>query len=235
MLGMRPVNYVPGWGAVLLAVVATDQECRALLGDLPVAPCDLGPYRAVTAGTAAVVVCGIGPAAAAAATATALSRLRFTAVASVGICGGFPGAAAVGDVVVATDLVAADLGAGSPEGFLAMGQLGWADDSHRLDPALVRTITRRVGDCVTGPVITVSTVTGTAERMAELAGRHGAVAEAMEGWGVLTAALPHGLPVLEVRTVSNVVGVRDTSAWDFPAAFAALTRVGAALLEEPWS
>jgi futalosine hydrolase len=56
----------------------------------------------------------------------------------------------------------------------------------------------------------------------------------MEGWGVLTAALPHGLPVVEVRTVSNLVEDRDTSSWDIPRALAGLTRVGAALLADPW-
>lgn len=219
---------------MLLAVVATAQECRALLGDLTAAPVDLGPYRALSTGMAAVVVSGIGPAAAAAATATALTLGDFELVLSLGICGGFPGAAVIGDVVVATDLIAADLGAGSPEGFLAMGQLGWAEDRHEVDTSLLRTAADLLGEVVTGPVITVSTVTGTTARVDELAERHGAVAEAMEGWGVLTAALPHGVPVLEVRTVSNTVGVRDTSTWDFPTAFAALTRVGTKLLDAPW-
>jgi futalosine hydrolase len=219
---------------VLLAVVATQQECRALLGGLTAAPVDLGPYRALSTGTAAVVVSGIGPAAAAAATATALALGDFELALSLGICGGFPGAAEIGDVVVATDLIAADIGAGSPEGFLAMGQLGWADDSHSVDPSLVGGAAVQLGEVVTGPLLTVSTVTGTAARLDELAQRHGAVAEAMEGWGVLTAALPHRIPVLEVRTVSNTVGVRDTSAWDFPAAFDALRAVGEQLLGLPW-
>jgi hypothetical protein len=40
--------------------------------------------------------------------------------------------------------------------------------------------------------------------------------------------------VLEVRAVSNLVGDRDPASWDLPAAFDALARVGAALLEGPW-
>jgi futalosine hydrolase len=89
-------------------------------------------------------------------------------------------------------------------------------------------------DVVTGPLLTVSTVTGTRARADELARRHGAVAEAMEGWGVLAAALPHGLPVLEVRTVSNLIGDRDPATWDFAAAFGSLAGIGAALLGAPW-
>lgn len=215
-------------------MVATVQEQRALLRDLDAEPCEVGPRRAARTRTSTVVVSGIGPAAAAAATATALALDQYDVVLSLGICGGFPGAADIGDVVVATDLVAADLGADSPEGFLGMGQLGWAEDIHQVDPAHVRRAATTLGAVVTGPVLTVSTVTGTQVRAGLLAARHGAVGEAMEGWGVLEAARPYALPVLEVRTVSNAVGVRDTATWDFGAAFAALSGVGRALLEDPW-
>lgn len=206
----------------MLAVVATEQELRALLAGLSAEP------------AATVIISGIGPAAAAAATATALAKGGYDLVLSLGICGGFVGAAEIGDVVVATDLVAADLGADSPEGFLGMGQLGWSDDEHQVDPALVLAASSRLGEVVTGPMLTVSTVTGTSARAGLLAERHGAVAEAMEGWGVLEAARLHDVPVIEVRAVSNLVGDRDTDRWDFPAAFASLTRIGASLLAEPW-
>ena len=219
---------------VVLAVVATVQEQRALLRDLSGEPVEVGPYRAVRTGTATLVVSGIGPAAAAAATATALALAPYDVVLSVGICGGFLGAAQIGDIVVATDLVAADLGADSPDGFLGMGQLGWAEDTCSVDPRHVRRVVERIGEVVTGPILTVSTVTGTDARACFLAERHGAVAEAMEGWGVFEASRQHGLPVLEVRSVSNQVGIRDTRSWDFAAAFTALGTVGGALLGDPW-
>ncbi len=218
----------------ILAVVATTQERDALLREVGAEPVRVGPYRAVTTGTGTLVVGGVGPAAAAAATATALALSPYDVVLSLGICGGFAGAADLGDVVVATDLVAADLGADSPSGFLGLDELGWAEESHQVDPELVKTAATRLGEVVTGPVLTVSTVTGTDARAGMLAERHGAVAEAMEGWGVLEAARPHGLPVLEVRTVSNRVGRRDTATWDFPRAFASLAHVGSALLEARW-
>ncbi|WP_461031047.1 phosphorylase family protein, partial [Streptomyces sparsus] len=53
--------------------------------------------------------------------------------------------------------------------------------------------------------------------------RHpGAVAEAMEGFGVAQAAAAQGVPVLEVRAVSNAVGPRDRAAWRIPDALDAL-------------
>lgn len=215
-------------------VVATAQERTALLRDLAAEPLQVGPHRAAVTGPATVLISGIGPAAAAAATATALALSSYDAVLSLGVCGGFRGAAEIGDVVVATDLVAADLGADSPDGFLGLGHLGWAEESHQVDPAHVTAAATRIGEVVTGPVLTVSTVTGTDARAGLLAERHGAVAEAMEGWGVYEAARPHGIPVLEIRSVSNRVGRRDTSTWDFPRAFDALSHVGKALLEDAW-
>jgi futalosine hydrolase len=218
----------------LLVVVATAQERDALVRSVGCSVADIGPYRAATTAQADVLVSGIGPAAAAACTATALALGRYDAVLSIGICGAFRGTADVGDLVVATELVAADLGADSPGGFLGMGSLDWADDVQPVDPAVLRAVVRQLGEVVTGPVLTVSTVTGTRVRANQLAERHGPVAEAMEGWGVLEAARAWGVPVLEVRAVSNLVGDRDSDAWVIPLAFAGLTRIGTCLLEDPW-
>jgi futalosine hydrolase len=214
-------------------VVATAAERDALLRRLPTTRARVGPYDALVTGTTVVVVSGVGPAAAAAATGAALALEPYDEVVSAGICGGFVGAAGIGDVVVATDLVAADLGADSPHGFLGLAELGWAEESLATPVERVQRTADRLRaqglPVVTGPVLTVSTVTGTGPRAAHLAERHGAVAEAMEGRGVAEAALPHGTPVMEVRAVSNLVGPRDTAAWRIGAAFEALERVGEAL------
>jgi futalosine hydrolase len=218
----------------LLAVVATPQEQGALLRAVPHDTVSVGPYAAARTAAGDVVVSGIGPAAAAAATATALAVGSYATCLSVGICGAFRGTADSGATVVSTHLVAGDLGADAPAGFLGLGALGWDDEEVEVDPGLLSVVLRRLPDAVTGPVLTVSTVTGTRARADELAARHGAVAEAMEGWGVWEAARRHDRPVAEVRTVSNLIGDRDPSAWDLGAAFDGLARVGTALLEAPW-
>ncbi|AXI78179.1 futalosine hydrolase [Peterkaempfera bronchialis] len=181
-----------------------------------------------------VVAGGVGPAAAAAATATACCGARYDLVVSAGIAGGFAPAAPVGSAVVADAVLAADLGATTAEGFSDVTELGFGTVRHTPPPAAVALAAgalRAAGiDTAVGPVLTVSTVTGTADRTAELAGRHaGAVAEAMEGFGVAEAAARHGLPLLELRTVSNPVGPRDRAAWRIGEALAALERVFAAL------
>ncbi|RXS77767.1 futalosine hydrolase [Streptomyces sp. TM32] len=187
-----------------------------------------------------VLAAGVGPAAAAAGTATALTAAAlggapYDLVVSAGIGGGFPpgpdhgrpGAASsgapVGSVVVADAIVAADLGAETPDGFAPVTELGFGRVLHRPEEALVKAVAAAAG-AATGPVVTVSTVTGSAARTAELAARHpGVLAEAMEGFGVAEAAAAHGVPVLELRTISNAVGPRDRGAWRIGAALAALT------------
>jgi futalosine hydrolase len=87
---------------------------------------------------------------------------------------------------------------------------------------------------VVGTVVTVSTVTGTAGTAAVLRARYpDAVAEAMEGFGVATAAALHGVPFAEVRAISNLVGPRDRPSWRIREALAALGSAFAAITREP--
>ncbi|MET8500064.1 futalosine hydrolase [Streptomyces microflavus] len=175
-----------------------------------------------------VLAGGAGPAAAAAAAAFALASSAsapgpYGLVVSAGIGGGFAPAAPLGSLVVASDIVAADLGAETPDGFRPVTALGFGRDRFAPPPTLVREVAAATG-AAPGPVLTVSTVTGTAARTAALLTAYpGALAEAMEGFGVAEAAERAGVPVLELRAVSNTVGPRDRAAWRIGDALAALT------------
>ncbi|MFF9047018.1 futalosine hydrolase [Streptomyces parvulus] len=175
-----------------------------------------------------LLAAGVGPALAAASTAAALTAaalagVPYGLVVSAGIGGGFPPHAPVGSLVVADAITAADLGAETADGFLPVTDLGFGTVTHRPPPALVRATATATG-ARPGTVLTGSTVTGTAERAALLLARHpGALAEAMEGFGVAEAAAAQGVPVLELRAVSNPVGPRDRAAWRIGEALAALT------------
>ncbi|MET9503954.1 futalosine hydrolase [Streptomyces sp. NPDC006622] len=176
-----------------------------------------------------LLAAGVGPALAAARTATALTAAAlagtpYDLVVSAGIAGGFAPGAPVGSLVVADEITVADLGAETAEGFVPVTELGFGTVTHRPPAALVRLAASATG-ARTGTVLTVSTVTGTATRADALRERHPrALAEAMEGFGVAEAAAAHGVPVLEVRAVSNPVGPRDRAAWRIGEALAALTK-----------
>lgn len=183
-----------------------------------------------------VLLAGVGPIAAAANTARVLAAARYDLVVSAGIGGGFPGRAEVGSVVVANEIIAADLGVETPEGFSTLDELGFGSARVQADAGLAERLSEALLAAklpvVTGPVLTVSTVTGTAERAAKMAGRvPGAAAEAMEGYGVAFAARDHGAPVLELRSISNMVGPRDRDAWRIKEALEVLAAASSVLLE----
>jgi futalosine hydrolase len=182
---------------------------------------------------------GVGAAAAAAGTARLLALAEaagrpFRAVLSAGIGGGFPGQAPVGSTVLAVRSIAADLGADSPDGFIPLDELGFGSAIATADETLLAALRAALPHAIAGDVLTVNTVTGTAEGAKALVARYpAAVAEAMEGYGVACAATAAGLPFAELRTISNPVGPRDRAAWRLGDAFAALTKAAAALPPTP--
>ena len=201
------------WRALIVTAVSVERDAvfKALNGD---------PRFDVLMG-------GVGPVAAAVNTTRALATADYSLVINVGIAGGFPGKAEVGSLVVATEIVSADLGAETPEGFKSLDDLGFGSTRIRTEEGLVDKVTSalRIAKLPVniGPVLTVSTVTGTDDTTIELATRiEGATAEAMEGFGVGFAALDHKLPFLEIRSISNMVGPRDGSAWKIKEALVAL-------------
>ena len=187
-----------------------------------------------------VLAGGVGAAAVAASTAATLARAEhegaaYDVVVSAGIGGAFAQAARIGDLLVAERIVAADLGAESADGFLSVEELGFGTTAFaavaldRVKPGSISGLEREV---VRGDVLTVNTVTGSAERAAWLRARYpAAVGEAMEGYGVAAGAARFGLPVAEVRAVSNLIGPRDRSAWRIGEALATLTAAAAAIVE----
>lgn len=183
-----------------------------------------------------VLAAGVGSVAVAINTAKALAASEYGLVVSAGIGGGFPGRAEVGSIVVANEIIAADLGAETPEGFISLDELGFGSARVQVDKVLVNIVTEALQKAKlsvnNGPALTVSTVTGTAESAAKLTTRvPGAACEAMEGYGAALAAVGWGLPVLEIRAISNLVGPRDRTAWRIQEALDALESASSILLE----
>jgi futalosine hydrolase len=225
----------------VLIVTAKDWEAEALARRLPTPQsCSMGPYPAWTTGTdgwqVTLVAGGVGSPAAAAATATALCLAPgWDLVISGGVAGALKERGpATGDLVVATEIVPVEFGVAGPDGFQPASQLGWLN----VPTPPRRWIELAVQRCgaVPGPILSVSEMTGT-DRAAELLAERfpTAVAEAMEGLGVATAALPVGVAVLELRAISNMVGVRDQykTGWDRERALEALSTAMPALLGRP--
>lgn len=227
---MRPLL---GYGRALI-VTAVETERTTVLDGLGLA--GQGPDALESGAPVVVTACGVGPASAAAVTSQFLALAMqdgapFDVVLSAGIAGGFAGRVEIGGLVVATESVAADLGTEGPDGFRSVDELGFGASRHDADPALLRTLRQALPEAVGGPVLTVSTVTGTAASKERIEKRHpDAVAEAMEGFGVAAAArLWPATAFGEIRTISNAVGPRDRAAWRIPQALATLREAFATL------
>ncbi|TCZ79880.1 futalosine hydrolase [Paenibacillus albiflavus] len=183
-----------------------------------------------------VKLAGVGPAAAGANTAFALQNEHYGLVISAGIGGGFIGQADIGSIVISSEIIAADLGAETPDGYLSVDELGFGSSRISVDPEIINKVTAALSDAhlptIARPILTVTTVTGSQETALELSKRvPGATAEAMEGYGVAIAAQIQGIPAIEIRAISNAVGPRDRSAWRIGEALQALEQACSILKE----
>jgi futalosine hydrolase len=188
-------------------------------------------------------VSNIGAVNAALETQLGILERRPDLVLSVGIGGAYPnGGAKIGDVVVASEMIYAALGAMDGTRFLNLKELGFelleaegrgqrAEGEIQAVAKIFNTIraTSKARDFADftnakfGAILTLETVTGSEARALELEALFpNAIGEGMEGAGVAHAALKNGIPSLEIRGISNFVGARDRSSWRIGAALKAL-------------
>ncbi len=181
-------------------------------------------------------------------------------VVQVGVAGAFrsPGGAAhstalgavveIGDVVLATQEAYSDTGSSSPEGWLSAADLGLPiarvagvelSGIFPLDPLMVEAARGAttalewpgVGLKIhTGPCVTSSQATGRQAEADTIYGRWGALAESMEGAAAAHICALYGVPFLEVRGISNLVGDRDRGAWQMERAVAAAGEAALAIV-----
>ncbi|MSO56995.1 MAG: futalosine hydrolase [Acidobacteria bacterium] len=186
----------------LLLCVATEPE-GALLHE----------RLAGTSPSVAIVRTGVGPVNAAHAVTLFLAQTGAQTIVVCGVGGAYPASGLrVGDVVCAETECYGDLGATSPAGFLDMRALGFPVVEAAIPlfnelPMHIFPVARRV------PFVTVTSSTGTDAGARAMEKRTRGSVENMEGAAVAHVAHLHGIPVGEVRGISNIVTDRDTQAW----------------------
>ncbi len=87
-------------------------------------------------------------------------------------------------------------------------------------------------DCEYATSLTLAGVSGNRELALELSRRYQAGMENMEGFALALVCRMQNIPFVEIRTISNLAGSRDSRDWDFKAAFQALSRVWTRLWQE---
>jgi futalosine hydrolase len=194
---------------MVLVVVATEFEGAMLRERLSNRP------------GAKLIVSGVGPVNAAHAVTLALTKHHPEAIVACGVGGAYPGSGLrVGEVACAEIECYGDLGASSPSGFLDMRALGFpvvASPTPIFNelPMQIFPVDQRVR------FITVSTCTGTEAEARSIELRTNGAVENMEGAAVAHVAHLHGIPVGEIRGISNMVTNRDTKSWRLKEAAAA--------------
>jgi futalosine hydrolase len=148
-------------------------------------------------------------------------------VVGFGIAGAYPGSGlSIGSIALATAAVYGDEGVQTPSGWISTEGIGiplWQGErplfnEFGLDAVLVeraRAALSAAGfDVRTGPFVTVSNCSGTAALGRMMTERFpGALCEGMEGAALAHVAAIYGMPLLELRAVSNLVEDRDMSRW----------------------
>jgi futalosine hydrolase len=160
-----------------------------------------------------VVCTGVGAVNAAYALTRFLDREQVKAIVACGIGGAYPGSGIpIGSVVCAESECYGDLGADSPGGFLDMQALGFpvvasVPPIYNVLPMQIFPALRRAR------FVTMNTCTGNDDDARAIETRTGGSVESMEGAAIAHVAALAGIPVGEIRGISNIAGNRDRSGW----------------------
>ena len=154
---------------------------------------------------AEVLRTGVGCVNAAYALTKFLERRDVRRIVICGIGGAYPESGlGIGDVVCAESECYGDLGVETPDGFLDMASLGFAMPAL---PMQIHPCERRL------PFVTVNTCSGVDALSTRLQQRTGGGVENMEGAAFAHVASLAGVPIGEIRGISNFTGDRDRATW----------------------
>ncbi|WP_290924385.1 futalosine hydrolase [Halodesulfovibrio sp.] len=187
-----------------------------------------------------LAVTGVGPVNAALSIGRILGECKgITGVLNLGVAGSFDlEQAPLGSLVTADSEIWPEYGLHTAEGidpegikfpvweYYGVGGQQTIWDTLPLEPekAFRQLNLSTPGDLLEGASMTVSGVTGTEERARMLQKRYNPLTENMEGFSLALACLQAGIPFLELRTVSNLVGSRKPEHWKLDDALQALGR-----------
>jgi futalosine hydrolase len=213
----------------ILLVAATTFEIQPTIDALGNRP-DIGPHRIRP------LITGVGG------IATTWSLMRQVAgdrpdlIIQAGIAGSLQ-QRSPGEVVVVAEDTQADIGVWEDDRFKTVFDMQLADGESapytrgRLINPYRRLMALTNLEAVAA--LTVNEITTSAERIRWYQQNTSAVVESMEGAPLHYIGLQEHVPFLQLRSISNKVGVRDKTQWDIRGAIAALNGQLIALLEHP--
>jgi futalosine hydrolase len=188
-------------------------------------------YKGKLAGRPVVLaVSGLGKVNAAHAATRMIHDHAPSLIMNIGVGGAYPSAGlGLGDIAIAEKEYYGDEGVLLKDGFhgtdligiplLKRGRRKYFNE-FPLDRRLVRKAVMAFAlrplpfAVLSGPFVTMSTCSGTMRRARDIEKKFHAVCENMEGAAIAHVSALYGIPVFEMRGISNMVGDRDRAAWD---------------------
>ena len=188
-------------------------------------------YKGSLAGRAViVVVSGIGKVNASHAATRLIREHKPDLVMNIGVGGAYASAGlAIGDIAIAEKEIYGDEGVMLRDGLHDVTCIGFPllqkggkkyFNEFPLDQKLIQKALRSIAAheaafaVRSGPFVTVSACTGTTKRAREIEKRFLAVCENMEGAAIAHVCARYGIPLVEMRGISNMVEDRDRSGWN---------------------
>ncbi|RJQ24069.1 MAG: futalosine hydrolase [Nitrospiraceae bacterium] len=172
---------------------------------------------------------GIGKVNAAHSATCIAERFPVRGIINIGVGGACPGSGLkVGDIAVASKEIYGDEGVTLSRGWKDMREIGIpvvkvGNRKYFNEFPVDRAFSTKVINALTGhrslvtksgPFVTVSSTSGTSPRAAELGKRFKkAICENMEGAAIAQVCIIYKIPMLEIRGISNIAGVRDKRRW----------------------
>ena len=206
-------------------VASSESEVALLKAALGARPTGMSSGFAIYAGRLGdecvrIGVVGIGPVSAALALGCFLATGEVDQMIMVGSAGAFPGSdLAVGDVAIASSEILAELGLCADRGVgdAAALHLPGLVQAIPLDEGLAQdtlAVAEELFRARMGSFLSVAGVSDSEGQAATRVMRFRPLVENMEGYALALAGQRAGIPVAEVRGVSNRAGVRDKSSWN---------------------
>ncbi len=186
--------------------------------------------------------CGVGKVNAAHSATLILENYNVNLMILFGVGGGYKGAR-IGDVAVAQSENYAEEGVLTEEGWKSMEFTGFPllknekeyFNTFQMDSILSQLAAKASGDlgfnAAYGNFITVSQCSGTRESGELLKNRFNGICENMEGAAVAHICAMYGIPVIEIRGISNIIENRDPKKWNIPLAVSNCNKVVSELVK----
>ncbi len=184
-------------------------------------------YRGKIAGMDVLLVnTGIGKVNAAHSITAVVENFSVDKIINMGVGGAYPGSAlGPGDVAFASKEISGDDGVITSNGWRDMKEIGIPVFQKRRkkyfnefplstpSQAFFKVQDIREIKIRSGIFITVGSASGTYKRAKELEKRFDGICENMEGAAIAQVSAMYGIPMMEVRGISNIAGIRDKRSW----------------------